>query len=105
MRIRNKIAKKIAEDRILRLLDLGEEWQGKQPVRRNLELAKKIALRHRVKLPRRLKRAICKKCGIQLIPGKTSITRIRKERIITTCRNCGHVARIPVTKKKGNGNE
>jgi len=65
--------------------------------RRYCILIKKISMRNKVKIPRRIKRAICKNCFIPLIPGVTCRVRIKSEgknsRIVVTCLVCGWIHR------------
>ena len=64
--------------------------------RLQMSMARKIAQRTRIKLPRNMSRKICKKCGTILIPGETCRVRIRNNRakhIVVTCTHCDNVKR------------
>lgn len=79
----------IAKERCDKLLALAKETyeRDKELAFKYVKLARAIAMRHRLKLGRKL---FCKKCSAIFIPGITAITRIdmkRKEKI-TTCKNC-----------------
>jgi len=69
--------------------------------KRYTELAWKISMRTKVKIPREQKQYICKSCGLPLIPGKNARVRIlaRNSRIVITCLNCGALRRYPFSKK------
>jgi len=99
MRRKNKKEwiREMAHQRIRLLFELAEESFEKAPLLSNryVLLAKKISMRHRIRMPRALKRRICKKCGVFLVPGSNSRIRIRDDRVVTTCLECGMIVRIP----------
>jgi ribonuclease P protein subunit RPR2 len=80
----------IARQRIQTLLELArQKWPSDKALsRRYVSLAKKIAMRHRVKLGNRL---FCKKCGVVFVPGRT--VRVRKsakqKAVLYICQECG----------------
>jgi len=94
--------KTIALERISRLVELAEEVWPQDPLlsKRYLELAWRIKLRHRVKLPEVLKDRFCRKCRTLLKPGSTSRVRVRSGRVVRTCLECGHVKRIPLRSRR-----
>ena len=55
---------------------------------RYVQLARKIAMKAKVKIPVEYKRKFCKHCYSYLIPGKTSRVRIHKGRTIYYCLKC-----------------
>lgn len=62
-------------------------------------LIKELSLRTRVRMPKRLKRGLCKNCNLPLIPGITSRVRLRSQggfsyRVLT-CLRCGWMHRYP----------
>ncbi len=61
--------------------------------------ALEISKSTRVKMPRRLKRWICKNCYLPLIPGVTAGVRLRSQGgmsyLVVTCRGCGWIRRFP----------
>lgn len=91
----------IAKDRVVYLIKRAEEWKNKdyELARRYVELAKKIAMKYRVRVPRSLKAVYCKKCLYPYKSGRFRV-RVRKGRVIITCLNCGFERRIPVKQKK-----
>ncbi len=70
-----------------------------QLARRYMYIAKRIAAKARVKLPRSIKRSICKNCLVPLVPSVTSRVRLKSEgrgsRIVVTCLVCGWIHRYP----------
>lgn len=87
----------IAAERIERLTDLardaakaGDDERASEYVR----LARRIAERHRLSLPRRLKRFSCDRCDRYLIPGRNARVRTQEGHVVITC-ECGEQARYP----------
>ncbi|MCU4140846.1 MAG: Ribonuclease P protein subunit RPR2 [Methanophagales archaeon] len=101
--------KDIAFQRIERLFELAEEAAKEARMREGREreemerrsdryvlLARKISMRHRVRIPRHLKMWICKRCNAFLIPGRNARVRLRRGEYITiTCLRCGAEKRRP----------
>ena len=70
---------------------------------RYVELARKISMRTRVRMPRYLKIYICRKCKRILRPGLTGIYRVRarpKKALYVKCLRCGYVHRYVYEKKQ-----
>ncbi|RLF09531.1 MAG: ribonuclease P, partial [Thermoprotei archaeon] len=65
------IMKDIALQRVKRLFQLAEEAFRENPSLSNryVELARLIAMRSRIRIPRELRRRFCHKCGCYLQPG------------------------------------
>ncbi|MBW2991925.1 ribonuclease P [Candidatus Woesearchaeota archaeon] len=61
---------------------------------RYVELARKIAMKSKVRIPRHLKRQFCKHCHSFLIPSKNCTVRLQKSRVIYTCHNCNKIMRF-----------
>jgi ribonuclease P protein subunit RPR2 len=59
-------------------------------------LALRIAQRYQTGLAPNQRLRLCRKCGSARVGGKTSRTRIRAGRIITTCLSCGATSRRPL---------
>jgi len=95
-----KLEKEIAMERIQILISKAIEVKLKNHdlARRYIELAKKISMKYKVRIPREL-RVFCKKCLYPYTSGKFRV-RIRKSRIIITCLNCGSTKRYPLRKVK-----
>jgi ribonuclease P protein subunit RPR2 len=87
----------IAEERIERLSSLareatrdGEDDRAREYVR----LARRIAERHRLRLPRRFRRYTCDRCDAYLRPGRNARVRLQSGRVVVAC-DCGELARYP----------
>lgn len=65
---------------------------------RYVELARSISTKQRVRFTREERRSFCRKCGAYFVPGQNLSVRISRGRIIYTCKECGTVYRIPITK-------
>ncbi|MFB6068397.1 MAG: ribonuclease P protein component 4 [Halobacterium sp.] len=87
----------IAAERIDRLHALaraaareGEDDRAREYVRR----ARRLAERHRLRLPREFRRFTCDACDAYLIPGRNARVRTRDGHVVVTC-DCGHQERYP----------
>ncbi len=87
----------IAGERIDRLETLakaaaikGDDEQARAYVR----LARRIAERNRLSLPRTFTRFTCDSCDMYLRPGVNSRVRLQDGHVVITC-DCGHQARYP----------
>ena len=94
----------IALQRIRRLMELAEKVFDKDPelAHRYAELAFRIALRARIRMPKEYKLRICKKCMSYLQPGVTARVRVRSGRmphVVITCLRCGYMRRIPTKRR------
>ncbi|HDI01569.1 MAG TPA: ribonuclease P [Candidatus Bathyarchaeota archaeon] len=95
----------IALRRIRRLFQLALEV-AKQDLAladRYVEIARRIAMRARIRMPREYKRLICKGCKRLLLPGLTCRVRLQPRRephVAITCLRCGHVFRMPIKGRK-----
>ncbi len=90
-------AKDMAHQRIIRLFDLAEQEFRLNPERsdRYVKLARRIAMRYRVRMPPELKQRLCRHCHVYLVPGATARTRLQGTHITTTCLSCGKQMRQP----------
>ena len=95
----------IARERIEILLEQAKEKAVKEPklAGRYVELARKISMRTKVRIPAGEKRYICRSCGQPLVPGRNARVRVLRgnPRIVITCLSCGAFRRYPFTKKTG----
>ena len=87
----------IAEERIVRLQELAraaatecDDERAKEYVR----LARRIAERNRVSLPRDFRQFSCRACDRYLVPGKNARVRLQDGHVVVTC-ECGSQARYP----------
>jgi len=87
-------------DRMNSLFDMAVDAARRGDInlsRRYCELIKLYSQASRVKIPRDIKRWICKGCGAAMIPGLNATVRTRREgktlRIVTRCMICGYIHR------------
>jgi ribonuclease P protein subunit RPR2 len=68
----------------------GREERARAYVRR----ARRIAERHRLRLPREFARSICRSCDTYLVAGVNARVRTQSGHVVVTC-ECGDHARYP----------
>lgn len=93
---------KIARERIDILFKLADESFQKHPERsdRYVEMARNIATKYNMRMPRIWKRRFCKKCNKFLKPGSNCQIRLRDSCVTVKCLECGNVVNIPYIKEK-----
>ncbi len=62
---------------------------------RYVHLARKIAMKFKVRIPPILKRKFCKHCYTYLVPSKNLRIRLHKSRVIYLCLKCKRFMRFP----------
>ncbi|MEJ2242367.1 MAG: ribonuclease P [Candidatus Bathyarchaeota archaeon] len=70
---------------------------------RYVQIARKIAMRTRLKMPKEYRSLICKKCKRFIMPGVNCRVRIQQRRqthIVITCLNCNEYSRIPLLSRE-----
>ncbi|MFP8953226.1 ribonuclease P protein component 4 [Natrialbaceae archaeon A-arb3/5] len=89
----------VAAERIERLHELasaataaGEDERAREYVR----LARRIAERNRLTLPKSFRRFTCDSCDAYLRPGTNARVRLQDGHVVITC-DCGSHARYPYT--------
>ncbi len=88
--------RRIALARISRLLSMAEEAASDpEMARRYVHLARRIAMRCKVRMPGRWRRRLCRRCNSPLVAGTTCVIRLRRNRLNVTCKLCGKVYRYP----------
>ncbi|MDD1705991.1 MAG: ribonuclease P [Methanoregulaceae archaeon] len=94
-------SKKIARERIAVLFCRAGEFFQDDPLKsdRCVALARKISMRHRVRIDRFLRKQFCRHCYRFLVPGRNVRVRIARGKVIMTCLSCGRQMRIPVKKR------
>lgn len=65
---------------------------------RYVSLARKIAMKFRIKIPSNLKKQYCSKCYSYLFPGSNVRIRISHNKIIYYCKICKNFMRLPLTR-------
>lgn len=70
-----------------------------EEARRLTSYMKRLSQRSRVRIPRHMKRMICKHCGAPLIPGLSASVRARRQGrvsyMLVRCTLCGYLHRRP----------
>ena len=88
----------IPEERIDRLQALAAEAASAgdhDRAREYVRLARRIAERNRVGLPRTFRRFTCDACDAYLRPGTNARVRLQDGHVVVRCAHCGGTARYP----------
>ncbi|MFQ6094945.1 MAG: ribonuclease P protein component 4 [Candidatus Bathyarchaeia archaeon] len=98
-------AREIASQRVHRLFQLAMEIIHTDPklAQRYVEIARNIAMRTRLHLPREYNRMVCRHCKNFILPGVNCRVRIQPRRethAVITCLICGGHMRIPLKGRK-----
>ena len=105
-RMRSTVAT-VARERVDILLSQAREILPRNPdlAKRYVELAWKISMRTKVRIPKEMKHYLCKNCGQPLVLGKNARVRLRpgNPRIVITCLSCGMLRRYPFSKPSLSG--
>ena len=96
--------RQIAKQRMQILFQQAEEVFRTNPqlASRYVEVARKIAMSAKIRLPTKCKRRICRNCNALLVPGNNCRVRVKQRRephLVVTCLACGHQTRILLRKK------
>jgi ribonuclease P protein subunit RPR2 len=102
-----KSEKRVALKRIQILFDLAKKNIHKNPQLSNryIEIARKVAMRVRLHLPKEYRYYYCKHCKSFNLPGVNKIVRIQPKRsphIVFTCTTCGKYTRMLINKQNSN---
>ena len=97
-----KREQRIAQERIEILFEEAENIFKKNPTLANryVELARKLAMKTRLKMPRKFKRKFCKHCNVYLLPGLNCRVRTSKSTLLYYCLDCKNYSRMPFIKEK-----
>ena len=89
--------KKIAKERIKILFQQAEKIFPKNPERANryTQIARKLAMKVNLRMPRIYKRKYCSHCYIFLRTGVNSRIRTRDKKLIIYCLKCKKYTRLP----------
>jgi ribonuclease P protein subunit RPR2 len=101
----NSTTKQIAKHRVQVLFQQAEKKRKENPqlAKRYVEMARRIAMAARIRLPTEYKRRICKNCNALLVPGGNCRVRVKQRRephLVVTCLSCGYQTRMLLRKKK-----
>lgn len=94
-------AKRIAKERIDLLFSQALAVHKDYPelAQRYAGLARRLAMKYKVRIPRRWSLFICRGCKGFMIPGFNCRVRLRRRRephLALTCLQCGRIKRIPL---------
>ncbi|MDD1653392.1 MAG: ribonuclease P [Methanomicrobiales archaeon] len=94
-------ARRIARERIEILFAQAERFSHSSVggSDRCVALARRIAMRHRVRIPRHLRRRYCRRCGAFLTPGTNLRVRIHRGKVVATCLRCRRQRRYRVGRR------
>ena len=97
--------RRLGLERIERLFELAGKEFERHPERahRNVQLARKIAMRYNIRMPSRLKRRFCRKCYKYLSPNINCKTSRRRGLLVVRCMECGNIMKAPDRKKRKPG--
>ena len=92
--------KEIAKERVRRLFELATTMfpKRKDLANRYVDLARKISMKVRMRIPPEFKRRFCKHCYKYLQPGINARVRTREGKVIISCLECKEFMRIPFKK-------
>ncbi len=95
-----KIHRDIAIERIHELFEQAELTFKKSPEfsNRYIQIARKIAMKYKIKIPKELKRRFCKHCYTYLVPSVNCTIRLTNQKVVYTCKNCKKHMRFPYSK-------
>ena len=91
-------SRRLARERIGILFDRAREFFPENPALsdRCVDLARRIAMRQRVRIPRELRRRFCRRCSAYLVPGVNQRVRVHRGKVVTTCLRCSALRRYRV---------
>ena len=92
---------KVAFDRVKQLFEQADEVfiKDSKLADRYVKLARKLAMRVNLRMPRGSKRKYCKHCYSYLRPGVNCRVRTQKHNVVYTCLVCKKYFRFPLTRK------
>ena len=97
---RNPATKKIARERIEVLFEKAKGAFSAYPERstRYVDLARRIAMRQRIRIDREFRRRFCHYCYAYLVPGRNMRVRVHRGRVVITCQACNKKTRFRVVR-------
>ena len=93
--------KQIALKRVHTLFSLAKEVIHEDPelAQRYVQIARRIAMRTKLHMPKEYRNLICRHCKSFILPGVNCRIRIQQRRephMVITCLNCGQHSRFPL---------
>ncbi len=97
-----KKKKEDAERQIISLFSKAEQIFPKSTkmADRNVRKARRLAMKHKIKLPKELKMKFCKHCNTYLVPSVNCRIRLSSGKVVYYCLNCKKYMRFPYIKEK-----
>ena len=101
--VRKAVIRRIARERMEILFEKAIKIHEKEPelAMRYVQIARRIGMKARVRIPRKYRRLVCRGCKQFVYPGCTLRVRVKpggQPHITYTCLRCGHITRIPIKK-------
>jgi len=99
---KSKKQKELVLERIEILFKEAKEAFKKDPKLSNryVKLARELAMKYKVRIPRELKRRFCKHCYSYLMPSVNVRIRTRNGKVVYYCLSCKKYMRFPYLKEK-----
>ncbi len=85
-----------ARERITELFKQASKTTDKKLANRYVQLARKISMKIKVRIPSELRRKFCKHCYSYLKQGKNVRVRRTEKGIVYTCLECNKQMRFPI---------
>jgi ribonuclease P protein subunit RPR2 len=97
-RSRNPVTKKIAAERITILFQEARSAFSSHPERSNryVDIARRIAMRQRIRIDTEFRRQFCHHCYTFLVPGENMRVRVHRGNVVVTCSSCNKKTRYRV---------
>jgi ribonuclease P protein subunit RPR2 len=92
--------KLIARERVAALFRQADLVYPLHPERSNryVDLARKIAMRQRIRIDREFRRRFCHHCFAYLMPGQNMRVRVHRGNVVVTCHVCNKKTRFRVVR-------
>ena len=89
--------RRVALERVVLLFDMASRvFKSESDLSdRYVDLARKIAMKFKVRIPSVLKKQFCKECHCFLVPGSNCTVRLQKSKVVYFCKKCKHFMRFP----------
>ena len=102
-RSKNPATRIVAKERIRLLFTRARDAFRDHPERSNryIALARRIAMRQRVRIDRELRRQFCHHCYAFLVPGRNMRVRVHRGNVVVTCGICNGKMRYRVVRPDG----
>ncbi|MDD1720171.1 MAG: ribonuclease P [Methanoregulaceae archaeon] len=106
-RSQSPVTKRIARERIAVLFSQAARFFPECPEWSNrcVDLARKIAMRQRIRIEKEYRRRFCRHCSTYLVPGVTMRVRVQRGRVIVTCLACRRQMRYVIGRQDAKGAE